>query len=90
MADHRMIAGSHERPRGPECRCGADWDAWEQVCVAGIELHDTHWRCWGTDQCAGWVGVDLSSRAAVEREALRHIREEHLLRATSEDKEHDR
>lgn len=30
---HRMLAGSHERPRGPECRCGAEWDYWNDRCA---------------------------------------------------------
>lgn len=31
---HRMIGGSHERPTGPECRCGAEWDYWGDTCTA--------------------------------------------------------
>lgn len=30
--NHGMIPGSHERPGGPECRCGADWDRWNDKC----------------------------------------------------------
>lgn len=31
--EHRMIGGSHERPGGPECRCGAGWDWWNDRCA---------------------------------------------------------
>lgn len=34
---HRMIGGSHERPHGPECRCGAQWDWWNETCTALIK-----------------------------------------------------
>lgn len=30
---HRMLPGSHERPGGPECRCGAEWDWWNDRCT---------------------------------------------------------
>jgi hypothetical protein len=30
--EHRMIAGSHERPGGPECRCGSEWLYFEDRC----------------------------------------------------------
>jgi len=28
-----MMPGSHERGYGPECRCGANWDRWNDRCV---------------------------------------------------------
>jgi len=31
---HGMVPGSHERGNGPECRCGAGWDRWNDRCVA--------------------------------------------------------
>lgn len=31
---HRMLPGSHERPGGAECSCGAAWDRWGETCVA--------------------------------------------------------
>ena len=34
---HRMAAGSHERPGGPECRCGAPWDRWSGQCTTSKE-----------------------------------------------------
>lgn len=34
---HGMIPGSHERPHGPECFCGADWDWWNDVCTAASD-----------------------------------------------------
>lgn len=34
--EHRMLPGSHERPRGPECRCGAEWDYWNDECVSEV------------------------------------------------------
>jgi len=34
---HRMVPGSHERPRGPECRCGAEWDWWDDHCIRVAE-----------------------------------------------------
>lgn len=36
---HRMLPGSHERPTGPECRCGAEWDYWNDMCVT-LESED--------------------------------------------------
>ena len=30
---HGMLGGSHERPGGPECRCGADWDWFNDLCT---------------------------------------------------------
>lgn len=32
-----MVGGSHERPTGPECCCGAEWDWWDGTCTALIE-----------------------------------------------------
>lgn len=32
--EHGMIAGSHERPAGPECRCGAQWSRADNLCAA--------------------------------------------------------
>ncbi|MDB4928305.1 MAG: hypothetical protein JWM10_789 [Myxococcaceae bacterium] len=29
---HGMIPGSHERPDGPECRCGRAWLRWDDRC----------------------------------------------------------
>jgi hypothetical protein len=29
---HGMIPGSHERLGGAECRCGAEWSVWEEIC----------------------------------------------------------
>ena len=37
MREHMMIPGSHERPGGPECRCGADWDYWSDECVGAAK-----------------------------------------------------
>lgn len=34
---HRMLGGSHERPNGPECRCGAAWDWWNDQCMRELE-----------------------------------------------------
>lgn len=31
---HGMVPGSHERPVGPECRCGAVWDRWNDCRAA--------------------------------------------------------
>lgn len=36
--DHRNIPGSHERPFGPECRCGARWDGWVDRCMSTVSL----------------------------------------------------
>lgn len=33
-ATHDMLPGSHERPGGPECRCGAAWDRWGGGCMS--------------------------------------------------------
>jgi hypothetical protein len=30
---HGMLPGSHERGGGAECRCGSQWDRWNDVCV---------------------------------------------------------
>lgn len=30
---HLMIPGSHERPGGGECACGAAWSLWENRCT---------------------------------------------------------
>lgn len=30
---HRMLPGSHERGGGAECRCGSQWDRWNDECV---------------------------------------------------------
>jgi hypothetical protein len=32
--NHRMVSGSHERPGGAECLCGAAWDRWNDECAA--------------------------------------------------------
>ena len=37
---HGMIPGSHERPDGPECRCGAAWDRWNARCTATVDTAD--------------------------------------------------
>lgn len=29
---HGMLPGSHERPGGAECRCGASWDRYYETC----------------------------------------------------------
>ena len=31
---HRMLGGSHESRFGPECRCGAEWDWWNDRCTS--------------------------------------------------------
>lgn len=31
---HFMLPGSHERRRGAECRCGHDWDRWNDRCCS--------------------------------------------------------
>lgn len=33
---HRMLPGSHERPSGPECLCGAFWDYYDDACIEGV------------------------------------------------------
>lgn len=33
-AEHFMLPGSHERPAGAECRCGSDWDRWNDRCCS--------------------------------------------------------
>jgi hypothetical protein len=30
---HGMIPGSHERGGGAECRCGGQWDRWNDQCL---------------------------------------------------------
>jgi hypothetical protein len=35
------------------------------------------WRCWGDLNCEGWVGRDLHSQEAANREMDRHIADEH-------------
>lgn len=30
---HGMIPGSHERGFGAECRCGGQWDRWNDQCL---------------------------------------------------------
>lgn len=30
---HRMLPGSHEWPREPECVCGAPYDYWADECT---------------------------------------------------------
>jgi hypothetical protein len=37
---HRMLPGSHERGHGPECRCGADWDRWNDRCCVDTAAPD--------------------------------------------------
>lgn len=37
MSAHFMLPGSHERAGGPECRCGASWDRWNDTCTTGIK-----------------------------------------------------
>ena len=34
---HGMIPGSHERGGGAECRCGAQWDRWNDECFKRAE-----------------------------------------------------
>lgn len=34
---HGMVPGSHERLGGPECRCGATWDRWNDRCTTAAE-----------------------------------------------------
>lgn len=29
---HRMLPGTHEWPRTPQCRCGSDYDYWGDRC----------------------------------------------------------
>lgn len=33
---HGMVPGSHERGRGAECRCGAEWGRWTDSCAKQI------------------------------------------------------
>ena len=35
---HFMLPGSHERPGGPECRCGSVWDRLNDRCLFGAEV----------------------------------------------------
>lgn len=34
VVKHGMLAGSHERPSGPKCRCGAEWDWFNDHCTS--------------------------------------------------------
>lgn len=34
---HHMLGGSHERPNGPECVCGKEWDWWNDKCMGEME-----------------------------------------------------
>lgn len=36
-AIHRMIPGTHEWPRTPECRCGKPWDYWDDQCSTATD-----------------------------------------------------
>ena len=31
--EHGMLPGSHEERYGPQCRCGAEWDWWNDKCT---------------------------------------------------------
>jgi hypothetical protein len=42
---HRMLPGSHESPRGPECRCGAAWDRWNDRCTASSQSGESGAVC---------------------------------------------
>lgn len=33
MQAHYMLSGSHERPSGPECRCGQPYSVWQDMCL---------------------------------------------------------
>jgi hypothetical protein len=55
--------------------------------VIGGRGSSWHWRCWGTYHCDGWVGVDLGSRNAAQREADRHVREQHAPTAGTEEQD---
>lgn len=37
QAAHGMLPGSHERPCGPECRCGKPWDRWNDRCSSAVK-----------------------------------------------------
>jgi hypothetical protein len=43
------------------------------------------WRCSGDGACDGHVGLDLGSRDQAEREARRHLAEEHATATAKED-----
>ena len=40
MSEHRMIPGSHERLRGPECFCGREWDWFNDTCTITYEKQE--------------------------------------------------
>jgi hypothetical protein len=37
---HGMLPGSHERPSGPECRCGASWSVWRDCCATQVHAQE--------------------------------------------------
>jgi hypothetical protein len=72
---HGMLPGSHEQPGGPECRCGAAWDAEQAGCGHpnhGSPDHDC------TPFLAALAPADHEPAAAIQRakiEALSEARE---------------
>ncbi len=37
-AQHGIVPGSHERPEGPECRCGAAWSLFSDHCMEVLHV----------------------------------------------------
>lgn len=46
------------------------------------------WRCWGDGPCDGHLALDLNNRAYAERNARRHLAEEHPNPTTPEQPDH--
>ena len=65
--DHHMLPGSHERPTGPQCACGAQWSLWDGICVATAP--------WSMLSAKGQAERLATMPAETVGEALQHIDE---------------